>query len=54
MAPVGIYPTGAVALYGGLVLGRGELAAGKIVSYRRCELLHFMRYGAESWLANAQ
>lgn len=46
MAPVGIYPTGAVALYGG--------AASKIVSYWRCELLHFMRYGAESRLANAQ
>ena len=40
MAPVGIYPT--------------EPVAGKIVSYWRCELLHFMRYGAESWLANAQ
>lgn len=24
MAPVGIYPTGAVALYGGAVLRRGE------------------------------
>lgn len=24
MAPVGIYPTGAVALYGGTVLRRGE------------------------------
>ena len=54
MAPVGIYPTGAVALYGGTVLRRGEPVAGKIASYRRCELLHFMRCGAESWLANAQ
>lgn len=54
MAPVGIYPTGAVALYGGVVLRRGELAAGKIVSYWRCELLHFMRYGAELRLANVQ
>lgn len=54
MAPVRIYPTGAVALYGGVVLRRGELAAGKIVSYWRCELLRFMRYGAESRLANAQ
>lgn len=25
MAPVGIYPAGAVALYGGAVLRRGEL-----------------------------
>ena len=49
MAPVGIYPTGAVALYGGAVLRRGDPAAGKIVSYWRCELLHFMRYGVESW-----
>lgn len=55
MAPVGIYPTGAVALYGGgTVLRRGEPVAGKIVSYWRCRLLHFMRYGAESRLANAQ
>lgn len=54
MAPVGIYPTGAVALYGGTMLRRGEPVAGKIVSYRRCELLRFMRYGAESRLANAQ
>ena len=50
MAPVGIYPTGAVALYGGAVLRRGE----QDVSYWRCELLHFMRYGAKSRLANAQ
>ncbi len=54
MVPVGIYPTGAVALYGGVVLRRGEPVAGKIVSYWWCGLLHFMRYGAESWLANAQ
>lgn len=54
MTPVGIYPTGAVALYGGAVLRRGEPAADKIVPYWRCELLHFMRYGAELWLANAQ
>ncbi len=51
MAPAGIYPTGAVELYGGTVLRRGEPAAGKIVSYCRCELLHFMRYGVESRLA---
>lgn len=54
MAPVGIYPMGAVTLYGGTVLRRGEPVASKIVSYRWCEILHFMRYGAESWLANAQ
>lgn len=54
MVPVGIYPTGAVALYGGTVLRRDEPAMGKIVSYWRCELLHFMRYGAKSRLANAQ
>lgn len=54
MAPVGIYPMGAVTLYGGTVLRRGEPVAGKIVSCWRCGLLHFMRYGAESWLANAQ
>lgn len=54
MAPVGIYPTGAVALHGGAVLRRGEPAAGKIASNWRCELLHFIRYGAESRLANAQ
>lgn len=55
MAPVGIYPTGAVALYGGRgVEARRACGEPKIVSYWRCELLHFMRYGAESRLANAQ
>ena len=54
MASVGIYPTGAVALYGGRGVEARRACGGKIVSYWRCGLLHFMRYGAESWLANAQ
>lgn len=45
MAPVGIYPTGAVALYGGAVLRRGEPAADKIVSYWRCELAFYALRG---------
>ncbi len=54
MAPVGIYPTGAVSLYGGRGVEARRACGEQDVSYWRCELLHFMRYGAKSRLANAQ